>query len=223
MEKVSFHDHISANKRNSFFLVIVVLVLIVFLGYFIGLVLTLITFVGGDGVVLSTSGAKPANKHDHAHLINTVEGLSIAAGIPMPKVYVIEDQTINAFAIGRKPEKASVAVTTGALQKLNRVELEGVIAHELSHVKNYDVLFMMITVVMVGIVIMLSDVLLRSFIFGGSRDDEDNKGMLVFIAVGIFLAILAPIAGQLIKLAVSRKREFLADANGALLTRHPAV
>jgi len=235
MEKVSFYDHISANKRNSVFLVLVVLVMIIFLGYVFGIFfnnvfagvviamsvaffLILLGISSGDNIVLSASGAKPANKKDHAYLINTVEGLSIAAGIPMPKVYVVEDNTINAFAIGRSPKSASVAATTGALEKLNRSELEGVIGHEMSHIKNYDVRFMMLTVVLVGVVILLSDFLMRMFLFGGNRDRKVHPALII---VALVFVILAPFFGYLIKMAVSRKREFLADANGALLTRHP--
>lgn len=238
MGKVNFYDHIAANKRNSIFLVIIVIIFIIFFGYLIGLVfgspafgliialslgifLTLISVFSGDDLILSISGAKPADKKEHAHLINTVEGLSIAAGIPMPKVFVINDQTINAMAIGRNPEKASIAVTTGALAKLNRTELEGVIGHEMSHIKNYDVRFMMITTVLVGIVVLLSDFFVRSLFFSGGNRDRDNQISGIFMIIGIVLAILAPIFGFLIQLAVSRKREFLADANGALLTRHP--
>lgn len=235
-ERVTFYNHISANKRNSVLLVIIVVIVMILLGYLIGLIfgsvvagvliamslaifLTLIGIFSGDDIVLSASGAKEADKKQYPFLINTVEGLSIAAGIPMPKVYVINDNTINAFATGRNPKKASVAVTTGALQKLNRAELEGVLGHELSHIKNYDVRFMMLTTVLVGIVVLLSDFFLRSFFF--SSGDRDNKLPPVFLVFGIILAILAPIGGTLIKLAVSRRREFLADANGALLTRHP--
>ena len=234
-DKVSFYEHIGANKRNSILLVLIVLGIIIFLGYVFGLFfgnvfagvviamsvaffLILLGISNGDDIILSASRAKPADKRHHAHLINTVEGLSIAAGIPMPKVYVVDDPTINAFAIGRSPKSASVAATTGALEKLNRTELEGVIGHELSHVKNYDVRFMMLTVVLVGVVVLLSDFFLRAFLFGG----RDRKVHPVFIIIALALAIIAPIAGYLIKLAVSRKREFLADANGALLTRYPA-
>ncbi len=236
MEKKSFYDHISANKRNSIFLILITLGILISLGYALGLIfgniymgvtiavivslfMLMITFSVGDELILNASGAKLADTKHHAYLINTVEGLSIASGMPKPKVYVIEDETINAFAVGKKPEKAYVAVTTGALKKLNRTELEGVLGHEISHIKNYDVRFMMITVVMIGAIVLLSDFLLRSFIFGmGSRERKVHPALII---VALALAILAPIAGYMIKLAVSRRREFLADANGALLTRHP--
>ncbi len=141
--------------------------------------------------------------------------MSIAAGIPMPKVYVIQDNTINAFAIGRNPKVASVAVTTGALAKLNRTELEGVIGHEISHIKNYDVRFMMLTVVLLGVVTLLSDIFLRSFWFRSGDDNRQIHPLLIVLAIAF--AIIAPIAGYLIKLAVSRKREFLADAKLCLI------
>lgn len=234
-EKVSFYDHISANKRNSVLLVLIVLSAIVFFGYLIGLFfgnvfagviiamtvaffLILLGFSTGDSMVLAASGAKPADKKNHAYLINTVEGLSIAAGIPMPKVYVIDDPTINAFATGRNPKNSSVAVTTGALEKLNRSELEGVLGHEMSHIKNYDVRFMMLVVVLVGVLVLLSDFFLRAFLFGGGRDRRIHPA---FIVIALVFAILAPIGGYLIRLAASRRRELLADSNGALLTRHP--
>src|SRR3989344_3702836 len=235
-QKVNFYDHISANKRNSVFLVLIVIGVIIFLGYVIGLFLgsvlagvliavsvavflTLIGVFSGDDVILSAAKAQLADRKKYAYLINTVEGLSIASGIPMPKVYVINDGTINAFATGRSPKSASIAVTTGALEKLNRTELEGVLGHEMSHIKNYDVRFMILTTIMVGMVVLLSDFFMRSFFYGGG--DRDNKISPVFLVFALVLAILAPFAGYLIKLAVSRRREFLADANGALLTRHP--
>jgi heat shock protein HtpX len=168
------------------------------------------------------SGAKEAQKPEHAYLINTVEGLSIAAGIPMPKVYVIEDTALNAFATGRDPKNSYVAVTSGLLKKLNRQELEGVLAHEISHIKNYDIRVMMLAAVMVGVTVLLSDFLLRSFLWGGKdRDRENNQATLVLILIGFVLAILSPLIGEMMKLAISRKREFLADASAALITRHP--
>lgn len=234
--KISFYDHISANKRNSVLLVLIVIGVMIFFGYLIGLILgsvlagvliavsvaiflILIGVFSGDSLILSASKAEPADPKRYAYLINTVEGLSIAAGIPMPKVYVIEDNTINAMAIGRSPKNASIAVTTGALGKLNRTELEGVLGHEISHIKNYDVRFMILTTILVGIVILLSDFFIRAFFFSGGNNKREIHP--VFLIFALVLAILAPIFGYLIKLAVSRKREFLADANGALLTRHP--
>jgi heat shock protein HtpX len=165
------------------------------------------------------SKAYPANRRDHAHYINSVEGLAIAAQIPTPKIYVLPDESINAFATGRNPEHASIAVTEGAIKKLNRVELEGVIAHEMGHIKNYDMRLMTITVILVGLIALLSDFFLRGMIFGGG--DDNNNSNILFIVIGIVLAILAPIIAQLIQLAISRKREYAADATGAILGRHP--
>jgi len=239
MTAVNVYNQISANKRNSVILITFFLILIVFLGYALGImwgspisgvsiaviiamVFTLISYYSGDKAILSMSHAKPASRQKYPHLVNSVEGLAIAAGIPTPKIFVIEDSAINAFATGRSPEHAAVTVTTGCLTRLNRVELEGVIAHELSHIKNYDIRMMLLTVMLVGIVVLLSDLLLRSFIFGGGRRDNKGSGGAILIVVGLILAILSPIFAQMIKLAVSRKREFLADASGALISRHPA-
>lgn len=235
------YDEISANKRNSILLIIVFVIAIVGLGYFLGLfffgdpyiglflallfsiIYTLIMFFSGDSMILSMSNAVPTDKKQFPHLVNTVEGLAIAAGIPTPKIYVIKDSAINAFATGRNPEKAAVTVTTGTIERLNRTELEGVIAHELSHIKNYDIRLMMLTVVLVGVAVLMSDFILRSFLWGGGkRDRNQGSGGAILIIIGLILAILTPIIAQLMKLAISRKREYLADANGALLTRYPA-
>ena len=162
-------------------------------------------------------------KKDHPYLVNLVEGLAIAAGIPKPKIFVIPGQQINAFACGVSPEKASIAVTEGCLSKLNRQELEGVVAHEMSHIKNYDIRVMVLASVLVGIIIFMSEIMLRSLIFGGLRGNNSKGGgaQIIMIVVGVVLLILAPIIAQMIKFAISRKREYLADASGALLTRYP--
>ena len=165
-----------------------------------------------------------ADRKKYPHLVNTVEGLAIAAGIPTPKIHVINDSAINAFATGRDPKHASVTVTTGAIQRLKRDELEGVIAHELAHVRNYDIRMMMFVVVLVGIIALLSDFFLRSMIYGrGGRRDMKGSGIIgiIIMLIGLVLAILAPLIAQLIKLAVNRQREFLADSDGALLSRNP--
>lgn len=172
-----------------------------------------------DKIVLKMAGAIPATHEEHKELYHIVENLSITAGLPMPKVYIINDPSPNAFATGRNKEHAVVAVTTGLMQTLNKNELEGVVAHELSHIGNRDILISTIVVVLVGFVAILSDIFLRSRMFG--RGNRDNKAGGILIVVGIFLAVLAPIATRLIHLAISRKREFLADASGALLTRYP--
>jgi len=241
MENVNIFDQISKNKINSLlltFLVFVVLFsLVYFLSYFFYpefsifllifsfVVIFLYTFTSyryGDKVVLSATGAKPVKEGDrnYMHLNNVVEGLSIAAGIPKPKIYVIEDKDINAFATGRDPEHASIAVTTGALEKLDRDELEGVIGHEISHVRNFDIRFAIIVAVMVGLIAIISNVFLRSMRYGG-RSSRESKGSGLFILIGLVLAIISPIIVRLVQLAISRKREYLADASSAQLTRYP--
>ncbi|OGL98237.1 zinc metalloprotease HtpX [Candidatus Uhrbacteria bacterium RIFOXYB2_FULL_45_11] len=233
------YDQISANKYKTWFLISLFSVVIILLGYAFGLwmgdafsgiflaviistVMTLVGYFQGDSVALAASGAKPIEKQDNPELFRLVENLAITAGLPTPKIYVIQDSAMNAFATGRDPKHASVAVTTGLLQALDRQELEGVLAHELSHIGNYDIRVMTIVVVLVGVVLLLSDMMTRSFFFGrGSRDNDNNSSAGIILIVGIVLAILSPIFAQLIKLAVSRQREYLADASGCLLTRYP--
>ena len=214
--------------------------IIAILGYFLGMMYgsayfglgmaifgaifyTIIMYAQGSNIILKTTGAREVTKREFPHLFHTVEGLAIAAGIPAPKCYVIDDTALNAFATGTDPKNASITVTTGLLKKLNRQELEGVIGHEMSHIKNYDIRVMLITAVLVGITILLSDFIFRSFLWGGAGRERKEGGQLVIIliVVAFVLAILAPIIGEMIKLAVSRRREYLADANGALLTRNP--
>jgi heat shock protein HtpX len=181
-------------------------------------------YYNSDKIVLSISRARPATKQEFPYLHNTVEGLAIAAGLPVPKLYVIDDTAPNAFATGRNPEHSAIAVTTGLLQKLNRAELEGVIAHEMAHIADYDTLLMTLTVVMVGTVALVSDWTMRSFFWGGGRRRRDTGGGqagAILLLVALALAILSPIIAQLIRLAISRRREFLADANSARLTRYP--
>jgi len=238
---MNLYEHISLNKRKSILLITFFFIIIGFLGYafglylgdaFIGLgfaiifstIMTLISFYSGDKLILGMSSAVLADRKKYPHLVNTVEGLAIAAGIPTPKIYVINDSAINAFATGRDPKHASVTVTTGAIQRLKRDELEGVIAHELAHVRNYDIRMMMFVVVLVGIIALLSDFFLRSMIYGrGGRRDMKGSGIIgiIIMLIGLVLAILAPLIAQLIKLAVNRQREFLADSDGALLSRNP--
>jgi heat shock protein HtpX len=200
-------------------------------GLVLAVVISTVMAAGGyfasDKIVLAISKARPVTKEEFPYLYNVVEGLTIAAGIPAPRCYVIEDTAPNAFATGRNPEHAVICVTTGILQKLNRVELEGVVAHEMSHIKNYDVRLQTVVVVMAGVVALLSDWILRSFLWGGgrrrSRDDRGSGGAgAILIVVGLALAVLAPLFSQIIHMAVSRKREFLADASAAMLTRYPA-
>jgi heat shock protein HtpX len=233
-------DEVRNNKIKSVVLVFLFIILIGVIGSIIGLVYdnlfvglffavffsviySLICIYSGDKMILKMSGARPVTKKEYPHLFHTVEGIAIAAGIPAPKAYVIDDSAMNAFATGRDPKHASITVTTGLLKVLNRQELEGVVAHEMSHIKNYDIKFMMLTAVLVGIVTLLSDFLLRSFLWGGRRRDSENNQMtIVLIVLGLVLAILSPFIGEMIKLAISRKREFMADANGVIFTRYPA-
>ena len=176
-----------------------------------------------DKIVLAMSGAKPISREDDLELNRIVENLCITAGFKMPKLYIIDDPSPNAFATGRNQEHAAVAVTSGLRQILDKNELEGVIAHELSHIGNKDILISTIVVILVGFVALMSDFFLRAQFFRGRRSDREGGGQaqLIMMLVGIILAILAPIAATLIQLAISRKREFLADASGALLTRYP--
>jgi heat shock protein HtpX len=177
-----------------------------------------------DRIILSLSGAKPATRQEHFNFYTSTENLCMAAGLPMPKLYVIEDSAMNAFATGRDPKHAVVCATTGILARLDRTELEGVIAHELSHIKNYDIRLMSIVTVLVGIVTLLADWLLRMSWLGGNRGrDRESNGQLgaILMIAGMALAFLSPIIATLIKLAVSRKREFLADASAAAITKYP--
>lgn len=222
----------SSNIVKTYILMAIFLVVIIAIGYFasiyygspnilyfavvFSLIMNFMSFWFSDKIVLSLSNAKPVSREEFFDLYNTVENLSITAGLPVPKIYVIDDPAPNAFATGRDKNHAVVAVTTGLLQKLNKTELEGVVAHELSHIGNRDILLMSATVVLVGFISILSDMLLRGFFLG----DRKNKGG-VFVIISIVLMILSPIIATLIKLAISRKREYLADASAVLLTRYP--
>ncbi len=181
------------------------------------LVMNVIAYWSSDKIVLRLSKAKEASHDEYREIYRIVENLTIATGLPMPRVFIIDNRSPNAFATGRNPKHAVVVLTTGIINVLDRTELEGVIAHELSHIKNYDILLSTVVVVLVGFLALLSDIFLRSLWFRGSNDRRGGIGMLI----GIVLAILAPIAGVLIHLAISRKREYLADATGALMTRYP--
>jgi heat shock protein HtpX len=177
-----------------------------------------------DRIVLTISRARPVDRNLEPYLVNTIEGLSIAAGLPVPKAYVIDDPAPNAFATGRDPEHAAIAVTSGLVQMMNRQELEGVIAHELSHIANRDTLIQTLAAVLAGTVTLVSEWMLRSFWWGGGRRRDSEGGaqlQAIFLVIALVLAVLAPVAAMLIQMAISRKREFLADANGALLTRYP--
>jgi heat shock protein HtpX len=246
----TFYHQIAANKRQSFVLAVAVAAILGVLGFVIGyavtgraeggIVATVIavavaalssigSYLAGDKLVLATSQAREVDETTAPQLMNVVREISIAAGVPMPHVYVIEDSAPNAFATGRDPEHASVAVTTGLLEKMDREELQGVLGHELSHVRNYDIRFTLLVGVLVGSVALLSDFFLRwTFWFGGgarSSDDDRGRGggglQALFFILAIVLAILAPIASRLVQLAVSRQREFLADASSVEVTRNP--
>lgn len=222
-----------ANIRKTWFLMSVFFAVVIAIGYaasyvfgdpsfvYIAVVIALLMNVGSywfsDKLVLRMTNAQPVTKAQAPELYNVVENLSIAAGLPMPKIYLVQDPSPNAFATGRDPEHAVVAATTGLLQILDRNELEGVMAHELSHIGNRDMLVMTVAVVLAGFVAILADVMARSLVFGGGDRDRHPA----FLIVGIIGIILAPIAAQLIQLAISRKREYLADASAALLTRYP--
>jgi len=183
--------------------------------------MNIVSYWYSDKIALKLNKAREIKKEDNPVLWNTVENLSITAGLPMPKLYIIDDPSPNAFATGRNKEHAVVAVTTGLLQILNKTELEGVIAHELSHIGNRDILLSTVVVVLVGFISIITDMFLRSTFFGLGRSRDDNNNGGVMMLIGILLSILAPIFAMLIQFAISRKREFLADASGALLTRYP--
>jgi heat shock protein HtpX len=231
------YSQIASNKRRSIGLVAGFIVFIGLFGYILSralgspglfvfiagfaLIYALITYFASAKITLAMTGARPVDRATAPQFYRTVENLSIAAGLPMPKIYINNDSSPNAFATGRDPQHAIVAATSGLLEIMQPDELEGVIAHELSHVGNYDIRFMALVVVLVAVVAMLSDLFLRLTFWGGLGDDDNNGGNTLFIVLGIVGAILAPLAAALIQLAVSRKREYLADASGALLTRYP--
>ena len=189
----------------------------------IGVIYTLIAMNQGDKVILKISKAHEVKKADNPYLVNTVEGLAIAAGIPAPKVYIMNEKAMNAFAVGMKPEKSAIVVTQGLLDNMNRQELEGVIGHEMSHIKNRDTRVMILAAVLAGIIVLIADIIIQYFWFGGLRGgDEDNNSLqILMLIIGLVLIILAPIIALAFRMAISRKREFLADANGAALTRYP--
>jgi heat shock protein HtpX len=237
------YEQIAANRRRTVLLVVGAVVFLGLIGYAIGLIfltgpigvaiavavaaaLSIGSYFGGDRVVLASARAKEVTPEEQPRLHNIVEGLAIAAGVAKPRVYVVPEQAPNAFATGRDPEHSSVAVTQGLLQIMNRVELEGVIGHELSHVVDRDILVGTVVATLVGAAVLLSEFFMRSWFWGGFRGrrggDSNGGGLeLVIFVLGFALLVIAPIAGQIIKLSVSRNREYLADAQGALLTRYP--
>ena len=184
-------------------------------------IMNFFSYYTSDKIVMAISGAKQIQKKDNQDLFRTVENLCIASGLPMPKIYIIDDTAPNAFATGRDPKHAAIAFTTGILSKLSKLELEGVTAHELSHVGNYDTRLMTIVSILVGTVALAADFFLRISFYSRGDRDNDRGGNAIFLALGLVMAILAPVVATLIQLSISRKREFLADASGVLLTRNP--
>ncbi len=257
IERINFYDAIGKNKRNSVLILFVVLAFLFALVYVfasiysfyytgsIGISLTTIlliilpvsillvliqtipSYYYGDKLVLAATKTYKPDPRKHIYLLNIVEGLSIASGIKKPEVYIIPSQDINAFATGRDPEHASIAVTEGAIEKLDRKELEGVLGHEMSHIRNYDIRYSMVIAAVVGLVAILSYMFLRSLLYarpsgGGNRDNKGGGLVIVMMVLGVVLAIVAPIAVRLAQLAASRQREYLADASGVEITRNPA-
>ncbi len=237
----SFSEEISANKRASVFYVFVVAIILIVLGGVIGAAFgniviglaiaaaiatfqLLLVLTMGDTIALLAAGAKEVTHAQEPQLFNVVEEMSIASGLPMPKLYIIETQSLNAFATGLSPQRSAVAITRGLLQKLSRDELQGVMAHEMSHIRNYDIRVSIILAIMVGTIVLLADLFWRwAFWTGGRRSSsrDDNKAQMIIMLVAIVFAILAPIFAILLQYAVSRRREYLADASAAELTRYP--
>jgi heat shock protein HtpX len=242
-DRTSFAKEISRNRRRSFVLLAAFVLMIVTVGmaidvligggrwiamfaFVIAVVMAFFAYYKSDAIALAATRARPADGPEYRRYHNLVEGLCIAAGLPKPRLYVVDDPAPNAFATGRNPKHAAIAVTTGLLEKMNRVELEGVLAHELSHIKNYDILVSTVAVVAVGAVALLSDIGLRFMVWGGMRrhrrDNIDAGPIGMVIALGaLALLVLAPFAAMLMQFALSRKRELLADARGVSLTRYP--
>ena len=239
----TFQTQIAANKRNSVLLAIVMMILLLAIGASLGIALTgelqsgiliafavgvivlLVAALSGASAILAFSGAHQIEKEDAPQLFNVVEELSLAAGIPMPKVYIIEEDAPNAFATGMSPDKAAVAITAGLLEKLNREQLQGVMAHEIGHIRNFDICFSLMLAILAGGIVMISEIFLRSLWLSGGRRRSNNRNeggaQLIFLVIGIILAILAPILTALIQMAVSRQREYLADSSAVEFTRNP--
>ncbi|MGI8425080.1 MAG: M48 family metallopeptidase [Actinomycetota bacterium] len=232
------YEQIAANRRRSVYLILGFSILVLALGWVVGqltgfgyypvaiaavvaIAMSWSSYYFSDKIVLTMSHARAADPAEHARLINIVDGLAIAGGMPVPRVYVVDDPAPNAFATGRDPEHAAVAVTTGLLERMNRVELEGVIAHEMSHIRNRDILVSTIAVVLAGVVILLADWMLRGFWHLGARRRGTEVPAAVIGVIGLLLVLLAPVFAQLMKFAVSRRREMLADSSGIELTRYP--
>jgi heat shock protein HtpX len=234
---MTLYTHQESNIRRTWILFTSFLILVIGLGWIFSYVFnsreilffavafsifsSFISYWSSDKIALALARAQQIEKKDNPYLWNMIENLTITAGLPMPRVYITPEKQINAFATGRDPKHAAIAVTEGAIERLENEELEGVLAHELSHVGNRDILVMTVAVVLAGIISMLSDFFLRSMFWGGRSSDDNNRSGNILALVGIAMAILAPLGAILMQLAVSRRREFLADASGALLTRYP--
>lgn len=240
---MTLYDEIGRNNRTTIFLFLIYAILYAAVVYFALYILFetapgipvftittliflalfyIIAFFQGANIVLALAGARPLEKNEFPFVYNTVEGLSIAAGIPMPKVYIIDSDVLNAFATGMDPKNSYIALTTGIIKKMNRTELEGVIAHEMSHIKNYDIKLMLVGAVLAMAIALIADVTLRSMLYSrGGRSSRDEKGSGLLILIGIVFIVLAPIASVIIRMAISRNREYAADASGAMLTRYP--
>src|SRR3954465_3088605 len=238
---MGMYEQIARNKRRTFLMLAVFVLLIaavaVALGFFfkagvaivpiaiiIAIAMAWTSYFASDKIALAASRAKPADGPEYRRYHNLVEGLCIAAGLPKPRLYVVDDPAPNAFSTGRNPNHSAVAVTTGLLEKMNRVELEGVLAHELSHIRNYDILVNTLAVTMVGMIALMSDLFLRFAFWGGmsARDDSNDNPLGIVLVIFGFVAILfAPLIAQLMQLAISRQREYLADASGVQITRYP--
>ena len=239
VKRTSFYEEIRNNKIKSFFLIVIIFVFFVLLGFVISLALPgyffiimafstifslsyiLISYYNSDKIALASVRAKPALRTEHRMFYHAAESMSIASGLPMPKLYVMQSNEINAFASGRNPENAVMCATTGILEKLNKEELEGVIAHEMSHIANYDIRFMTLVAVLVGLISIISQMYLRSLWFGSMNNDNNKKGNMILILISLILAIAAPLAANLVSLGISRKREFTADATAVKFTRYP--
>lgn len=234
-----YYQAAEAAKRSTWLLFAVFIVLILAIGWFFGMwlgsellgtgmaiaiavVWGAISWYAGDRVILAVSGAKEVKKSEQPYLFNVTEGLALAAGVPMPRLYIIDDQCPNAFATGRDPNHSSLAVTSGLLKMMNRQELEGVVAHEMSHIRNYDIRTMMVAAVLVGIIALLGNMFMRMMWYSGRGGGErKGGGNAILLAVGLVFIILSPFIAQLIRLAISRSREYLADASAVELTRQP--
>jgi heat shock protein HtpX len=239
-QRIDFRDQISRNKTKSFFLIVIVFIVFLLFGYVISMAFDpgyffvimiisiifsisyiLISYYNSDKIAILSAGAKRADRNQYRDYYNLVEGLTLASGLPMPRLYVMPSNQINAFASGRNPKNSVVCVTEGALRKLDRRELEGVLAHELGHVGNYDIRYMTLVAVMVGMIAIISELFLRSLWFKGGGGDSDNKAGAIFMIIGIILAIVAPIVVGLVQLSISRKHEYAADATAVKFTRYP--